>query len=199
MRRRRCDIVLRVWPMSLPRSWSPIPVRPTRPPDVAREFGATVFPVPLGESFRQCAECGPRGHANRLGPGPGRGRGTRQRGQESYRGLLETSNAGGYLVPIRNYIPTVTGRGWDRIAQANTGSHPRAQAAPAYFVHENCRLFRRDPGIYFVGRVHELVEPRINALGRRLPMAPFYIHHFGHLAQEETRNQKAVAYRDCCE
>jgi tetratricopeptide (TPR) repeat protein len=110
--------------------------------------------------------------------------------------LLTTSSADGYLVPIRNYIPTVTGRGWDRIAEVNTSSHPRAQCAPAYFVHENCRLFRRDPRIYFVGRVHELVEPRIKALGRRLPLAPFFIHHFGQLAQEETRNQKAAAYRD---
>lgn len=110
--------------------------------------------------------------------------------------LLKISSADGYLVPIRNYIPTVTGRGWDRIAEVNTSSHPRATSAPAYFVHENCRLFRHDPRIYFVGRVHELVEPRINALGRRMPMAPFFIHHFGHLAQEETRDQKAAAYRD---
>jgi tetratricopeptide (TPR) repeat protein len=110
--------------------------------------------------------------------------------------LLKTSNAGGYLVPIRNYIPTVTGRGWDRVAQPNKRPHPRAPHAPAYFVHENCRLFRRDPEIYFIGRVHELVEPRINALGWRLPMAPFCIHHFGQLAQEEDRNRKALAYRD---
>jgi tetratricopeptide (TPR) repeat protein len=110
--------------------------------------------------------------------------------------LLKISSVDGYLVPIRNYIPTVTGRGWDRIAEVNTSSHPRATSAPAYFVHENCRLFRHDPRIYFVGRVHELVEPRINALGRRMPMAPFFIHHFGHLAQEETRDQKAAAYRD---
>jgi len=110
--------------------------------------------------------------------------------------LLTTSSADGYLVPIRNYIPTVTGRGWDRIAEVNTSAHPRARCAPAYFVHENCRLFRHDPGIYFVGRVHELVEPRINALGRRLPMAPFFIHHFGQLAREEIRDQKAAAYRD---
>jgi glycosyltransferase involved in cell wall biosynthesis len=109
---------------------------------------------------------------------------------------LLASNAGGYLVSIHNYIPTATGRGWDRIAQPNTSPHPRAQHAPAYFVHENCRLFRRDPEIYFVGRVHELVEPRINILRRRLPMAPFFIHHFGQLAQEETRNKKAEAYRD---
>ena len=109
---------------------------------------------------------------------------------------LLTANAGGYLVSIRNYIPTVIGRGWDRVAVPNKGGHPRAHHAPAYFVHENCRLFRRDPEIYFTGRVHELVEPRINALGRRLSMAKFCIHHFGQLVQEETRRTKATAYRD---
>ncbi len=31
---------------------------------------------------------------------------------------LLASSAGGYLVPIRNYIPTATGRGWDRVAHA---------------------------------------------------------------------------------
>jgi tetratricopeptide (TPR) repeat protein len=109
---------------------------------------------------------------------------------------LLASNAGGYLVPIRNYIPTTTGRGWDRVALPNKNSHSRAQHAPAYFVHENCRLFRRDPGIYFVGRVHELVETRIHALGRRLSMAKFCIHHFGQLVEEEARKAKAAAYRD---
>jgi tetratricopeptide (TPR) repeat protein len=110
--------------------------------------------------------------------------------------LLRTSNAGGYLVPIRNYIPCVTGRGWDRVAERNQSSHARASQAPAYFVHENCRLFRRDPGIYFVGRVHELVEPRIHALKLRMPIAPFCIHHFGQLAKEEVRSSKAARYRD---
>ena len=109
---------------------------------------------------------------------------------------LLASSAGGYLVPIRNYIPTTTGRGWDRVAVPNKNPHSRAPHAPAYFVHENCRLFRRDPEIYFVGRVHELVEPRIHASGRRLSLAKFCIHHFGQLVEEEARRRKAAAYRD---
>jgi len=102
----------------------------------------------------------------------------------------------GYLVPIRNYIPCATGRGWDRVAERNQSSHARASQAPAYFVHENCRLFRRDPGIYFVGRVHELVEPRIHASKLPMPIAPFCIHHFGQLVKEEARSSKAARYRD---
>ncbi len=163
---------------------------------IAREFGATVLCVPWENHFANARNVALQSmqtdwvlvlDADEELDGEAR---------TQIPNLLTTSNAGGYLVPIRNYIPTVTGRGWDRVAQPNKRPHPRAQQAPAYFVHENCRLFRRDPEIYFIGRVHELVEPRINALGRRLPLAPFYIHHFGQLAQEEARSRKALAYRD---
>ena len=163
--------------------------------DIAREFGATVISVPWENHFGNARNAALQlmqtdwvlvldadeeldGEAKAHLPD-----------------LLRPWNIGGYLVPIRNYIPTVTGRGWDRIAEQNRSGHPRARHAPAYFVHENCRLFRRDPEIYFVGRVHELVEPRI-LLRQRMPMAPICIHHFGHLAQEETRMRKAAAYRD---
>jgi len=164
--------------------------------DIAREFGAAVISIPWESHFANARNAALRPMQTdwvlildadeELDGGA----------KTQIPKLLRTSNADGYLVPIRNYIPTVTGRGWDRIAEPNTSSHPRAQHAPAYFVHENCRLFRRDSEVYFIGRVHELVEPRIRALGRRLSMAPFCIHHFGQLAQEEARNKKAAAYRD---
>jgi tetratricopeptide (TPR) repeat protein len=164
--------------------------------EIARKFGATIISVPWDNHFANARNAGLQAmqtdwvlvldadeeldsDAGTLLPH-----------------LLQDSKAGGYLVPIRNYIPTVTGRGWDRSAEKNLSHHPRAQTAPAYFLHENCRLFRRDPEVYFTGRVHELVEPRIQALNRQVLMAPFCIHHFGQLAAEESRNAKAVHYRD---
>jgi tetratricopeptide (TPR) repeat protein len=165
-------------------------------PDVARQFGATVVSVPWENHFANARNAALKLMSTdwvlvldadeELGG----------EARDQMPNLLGAANAGGYLVPIRNYIPTVTGRGWDRVAMPNKNSHPRAQHAPAYFVHENCRLFRRDPEIYFTGRVHELVEPRISALGRRLSMAKFCVHHFGQLVQEDTRKRKAAAYRD---
>jgi len=80
------------------------------------------------------------------------------------------------------------------MTEPNDGSHPRAKNAPAYFVHENCRLFRRHPEIYFTGRVHELVEHRLTALGHNVSRAGFFIHHFGQLVEQEVRAQKAAAY-----
>ena len=110
--------------------------------------------------------------------------------------LMQAADIGGYITPIRNYVNIRFSRGWDRTSVPNDGCHPRAKHAPAYFVHENCRFFRRDPKIYFTGRVHELVENQVTALGYKLTFASFFIHHFGQLAEDQKRDEKAVFYRD---
>jgi len=110
--------------------------------------------------------------------------------------LLEAPKVGGYLVPIRNYVSTRFNRGWDRVAIANDYKHPRAKQAAAYLTHENCRLFRRQPDIYFEGRVHELVEEQIIGAGLEIGVAPFFIHHFGQLADQEAKAKKAAFYRE---
>jgi glycosyltransferase involved in cell wall biosynthesis len=110
--------------------------------------------------------------------------------------LMQAKDVGGYLTPIRNYVGIRFSRGWDRVSVPNDGRHPRAKDAPAYFTHENCRFFRRDPNIFFTGRVHELVENQVAALGYKLGMANFCIHHFGQLAETQIRDDKAVFYRE---
>lgn len=110
--------------------------------------------------------------------------------------LMQAQEVGGYLTPIRNYVGMRFSRGWDRTSVPNDGRHRRAKDAPAYFTHENCRFFRRDPKIYFTGRVHELVENQVTALGYKLGIANFCIHHFGQLAETQVREDKAVFYRE---
>ena len=110
--------------------------------------------------------------------------------------LLGAMDVGGYVTPIRNYMLSRFNRGWDRVGVKNDQQHPRAKNAPSYIAHENCRLFRRHPGIFFSGRIHELVEPQIRALGLKLIMANFFIHHFGQLVGEEARQKKREFYRD---
>ena len=108
--------------------------------------------------------------------------------------LQAGGDVGGYLTPIRNYVSTRFGRGWDRAAVPNDHRHPRAEKSPAFFTHENCRLFRRNPEIYFVSRVHELVEYRVHELGLKLRPSEFCIHHFGQLSEEEFKKHKAARY-----
>jgi tetratricopeptide (TPR) repeat protein len=110
--------------------------------------------------------------------------------------LLNATQVGGYIIPIRNYMPNRFNRGWDRVGSPNDHRHERAKDAPSYVTHENCRLFRRDPRIYFDGRVHELVENQILSAGLSLQLAHFCIHHFGQLADMEARTRKRAFYRD---
>jgi hypothetical protein len=48
--------------------------------------------------------------------------------------------------------------------------------------NSNCHLFRRDPRIFFTGRIHEGVEQQILAAGLRYRHSGFNILHFGYLA-----------------
>jgi len=110
--------------------------------------------------------------------------------------LLTATDVGGYVTPIRNYMLNRFNRGWDRVGVPNDFKHARAKKAPSYIEHENCRLFRKHPGIYFTGRIHELVEHQIRALGLKLPTATFFIHHFGQLVDQEAREKKRIFYLD---
>jgi Flp pilus assembly protein TadD len=112
------------------------------------------------------------------------------------RRLIEGSKAGGYQVTIRNYVADPKERLWGAPARPNDGALPAAKDFPAYLEHENVRLFRRHPEIYFVGRVHESTGWRIRETGARLGKAGFVIHHFGMIADAAARARKNEFYRE---
>jgi len=110
--------------------------------------------------------------------------------------LLAKTRTDGFQVTIRNYVLSLQDRIWDRPAIPNSSSIPLAAKYPAYVEHENVRLLRRSPDVYFVGRVHESVGPRLLELGRKIEPAPFFLHHFGLAASAETRERKNRFYRE---
>lgn len=110
--------------------------------------------------------------------------------------LLANRTVAGYQVTIRNYVADASKKIWDRPSHQNDGSYAPSRPYPAYIDHENVRLFRRDPEIYFVGRVHETVGWRIKETGRKLGNANFCIHHFGMVRGEEILRRKILFYRD---
>jgi glycosyltransferase involved in cell wall biosynthesis len=71
--------------------------------------------------------------------------------------LLADAAVAGYQVTIRNYVRSLANKIWDRSAKPNFSTYAPAARYPAFIDHENVRLFRRDPEIYFSGRVHETV------------------------------------------
>jgi tetratricopeptide (TPR) repeat protein len=164
-------------------------------PVIAREYGARLIQVPWEDDFARA-----RNHALQevqcewilsldadelLDPSAA----------PEIAAITAAPDAAGYLVAIRNYVLRLDDHVWDRPAMPNDSPLPEARAYPAYVDHENVRLFRRDPRIFFVGRVHESVGPQIEACGLALRRASFRIHHFGLAADAPTRARKNRLYR----
>jgi tetratricopeptide (TPR) repeat protein len=110
--------------------------------------------------------------------------------------LLAVPEMAGYKVSIWNYVPSFANRLWDRPAKPNPNRLEAARRYPAYVEHENVRLFRRDPEIYFEGQVHETTGTRILKTGRKLGDANFVVHHFGLALDAEARLRKSEFYRE---
>jgi len=110
--------------------------------------------------------------------------------------LLAEPDIGGYTITIRDYMPQRTSYYLEHRGKAVSSPPERAQTAGCYHDQPNIRLFRRNPKVYFFGRVHELVEYRISLLGLKFVPADIVIHHFGHLRGPEVRAAKALFYRD---
>jgi len=165
-------------------------------PEVARQHGARLVSIPWENDFAQA-----RNRAleeiradwvlvldadEQLDPGARR----------VLPSLLDRRAVVGYQVTIRNYVLNLSDRLWDQPARVNDSGFEPARNFPAYVEHQNVRLFRRQPEIYFVGRVHETVGHRIAETGGKLGQTAFVIHHFGLAADGETRARKNHLYRE---
>jgi tetratricopeptide (TPR) repeat protein len=164
--------------------------------EIAREFGATIVSFPWENHFAKARNAALANMTTDWVLVLDADEELDRDANKSIPALLKAADVGGYVTPIRNYMLNKFNRGWDRLGVANDFRHERAKKAPSYIAHENCRLFRRHPGIYFAGRIHELVEGQIIALGLKLQSANFFIHHFGQLVDQEAREEKSLFYRD---
>lgn len=163
--------------------------------DIAGEFGARITKIPWNNDFAEARNRALEGIQSdwvlsldadeRLDPAA----------ITEVPKLISASFAA-YQVSIRNYVLSLEDRIWDRPAQPNDFRLEEARQFPAFIDHENVRLFRRSPGIYFVGRVHESVGPRVQAQGLPLGHASFLIHHLGMTADQQTRANKNIFYRE---
>ena len=164
-------------------------------PELARDLGAEVFDIPWQDDFAQARNAAVSALATdwvlimdddeELDP----------QARAKMPPLLRNANVGGYLVTHRNHIPVKFGLGGHAPSIKSSDSPVRgAERARAYADFAICRLFRRNPGIYYVGRVHEHVEPRIHALGLNLASTDLVIHHFGHLCSPAELRAKNEFY-----
>ncbi len=165
-------------------------------PQLARDLGAEVFDFPWQDDFAQARNAAVQALTTDWVLVMDDDEELDSKARDGIPALLSNARIGGYLVTLRNYIFFRFGVGAHAASTHPVDSAIRgAERARAYADFPLCRLFRRRPEIYYVGRVHELVEPRIHALGLELAPASFMIHHFGHLCSPDELHAKDELYR----
>lgn len=95
-----------------------------------------------------------------------------------------------WSVLTRNYTPKVQAQGWT----ANDGSYPTEERAGGWHPSTKVRLFPAAPAIRFVGEIHEMVEPTLQAEGLPFQQADFVVHHYGELKDGSAALQKKQHY-----
>lgn len=77
-----------------------------------------------------------------------------------------------------------------------TGEYPEWEKGHSgYFESNCCRLFPHNEGLYYEGRVHELVEHSINKLKKhKVKRTKVRIQHFGHTDKVKAKKDKSKIY-----
>jgi tetratricopeptide (TPR) repeat protein len=145
--------------------------------EIAQEFGAVIVEHPWNDDFSAARNAGlDRATGDwalwidadeRLPEGEG----------DLLRYLMEAAepNVGGYMVNIRNFM--------------QTGDNPEV------CWHRACRLFRREPGVRFTGRIHEQNMRALQAAGYVCALSKLNLDHYGYAAnvmQERNKHERFI-------
>ena len=102
--------------------------------------------------------------------------------------LLKDPTADGYLLLQRNYTNSSSVPGF---AHLSSFSSPKQQGFLGYYDNPLCRLFKRKKEFRFTTKVHETIEPAIQAHGVLAPTS-IIIDHYRELKNQE--KEKGHAY-----
>jgi tetratricopeptide (TPR) repeat protein len=164
--------------------------------EIARDCGATVVSVPWENDFAKARNTALEKSTTDWILTLDADEELDQQASHQVARLLTKKHVGGYVLPIRNYIPVRHGNVNGNRALPNDGRARTHKDAPAYAEHRTVRLFRRHSQFIYKGCVHEAVAPQIVAAGFKLANANLPIHHFGFLAGAERYSDKAEFYLD---
>jgi tetratricopeptide (TPR) repeat protein len=89
--------------------------------------------------------------------------------------LLDSESVDGFLFTLRNYENSLD------LANITINRHDYREGAnyPGFIAQDLIRLFRRDPQIYFTGRVHESVTESFMKSNKKTINTGLPIHHYG--------------------
>jgi tetratricopeptide (TPR) repeat protein len=102
----------------------------------------------------------------------------------------------GYNLKVRCYMHNRSVFFEGNSGQPNHDDTERARDAPFYLEFLSVRLFRRHPGIFYTGCVHEMVIERIAAMGMSVRSSTGLIRNYGRLWDNATCMRKQAYYRE---
>lgn len=99
---------------------------------------------------------------------------------------IRNPHTSAYMLPTRNYTnnPKVGG------FIPNDGTFEPARHCTGWVESKKIRLFRKRSDIRFEGEIHEVVGPSVMRSGGRVESLDAVVHHFGHLASEDSLRRK---------
>ena len=109
-----------------------------------------------------------------------------------------TGQVGGFVLLQKSFVADRFTSSEGRLARANDESTGRSARAVAYTETRTTRLFRRHPGIFYTGIIHESVDQQLLHSGfTKLAVSDFHINHYGPLNDSLSEAKKRY-YRDLC-
>ena len=111
-----------------------------------------------------------------------------QRDVHTIKTLLSPANADGFFFTLRNYENTLNLAN----VTVNPDDYEEGTGYPGFIANDLIRLFRKDPDIYFTGKVHETVTESFQQTNKTLFNTGIPIHHYGKTRQDRARHKQEL-------
>jgi len=106
------------------------------------------------------------------------------------RAALAQEGTQAFTLVLRNYFPTGAGTVMDQVTRVNRSPYREGAAYSHYADASAIRLCRRQPGLAFTGRIHELLTPFFQERGLPVADLDVVVHHYGKVqVAREARKQ----------
>jgi len=116
-------------------------------------------------------------------------------GVATIREALSRTDVQGFLLTVRNYLPSGAYLGVHGGARPQPGGFPGTEHLGYATEFPALRLVRRHEGLAYSGRIHELLEPAFEALGWRSAPLGAVIHHFGKAEPDREQAKQDTYFR----
>jgi tetratricopeptide (TPR) repeat protein len=106
------------------------------------------------------------------------------------RALMREEGPQAYRLRLRSYLPDAAQTTLDSAPIPNVSHYAEGREFGYYTDFYALRLCRRFPDLHFVGRIHELLDPFLEARGLEIGRAEVVIHHYGKVLLEREAYKK---------